>query len=421
MPKLTKRTIDAIKATDKDLILFDDELPGFGLRIKPNGARSFLIQYRQQGRTRRLTLGRYGRLTPDEARKLARQHLADVGRGGDPSEERHRDRNAPTLAEFADRYMQEHALGKKKPRSAESDRRMLRDVILPRLGRRKVEDIARSEVDKLHQSLAPTPYWANRVLALLSKMFNLAERWGVRPEATNPCRYVDKFPEKRRERFLSGAELARLGEVLAAAERSAAEPPPVIAALRLLILTGCRKSEILTLRWEEVDLERGALHLHDSKTGPKNVPLGAAAAEVLAGLPRVAGNPFVFPGERQGSHWVNVERSWRRIRQAAGFPELRIHDLRHSYASVGAAAGLGLPVIGRILGHTQASTTQRYTHFADDPLRAAADRISNEIAAAMRGGPAGEVIPFRSASGEPPRHRTPERATGQGGDPPNEP
>ncbi|HVT18823.1 MAG TPA: tyrosine-type recombinase/integrase [Thermoanaerobaculia bacterium] len=395
MPKLTKRYVDALKATGKDVIVFDDELPGFGLRVKPNGARSFLIQYRQGGRTRRLTLGRYGRLTADEGRKLARQHLAAVGRGGDPSEDRHRANQAPTLAQFADRYMLEHAIGKKKPRSAEGDRRMLRDVILPRLGRRKVQDISRSEVVKLHQSLAATPYGANRVLALLSKMFNLAERWGVRQEGTNPCRYVDKYPEKRRERFLSGAELARLGEVLAAAEQRAAEPPPVIAAIRLLVLTGCRKSEILTLRWDDVDLERGALHLPDSKTGPKSVPLGAAAAEILAGIPRVAGNPYVFPGEKEGSHWVNVERSWRRLRKAAGLPEVRLHDLRHSYAAVGAAAGLGLPVIGKILGHTQPSTTQRYIHFADDPLRAAADRIAGEIAAAMRGGPAGEVIRFR--------------------------
>jgi hypothetical protein len=190
--------------TGKDVILFDDELPGFGLRVKPNGARSFLIQYRQGGRTRRLTLGRYGRLAPEEARKLARQHLAAVGRGGDPSEERHRAQQAPTLTQFADRYMLEHALGKKKPRCAEGDRRMLRDVILPRLGRRKVEDITRSEVVKLHQSLAATPYSANRTLALLSKMFNLAERWGVRPEATNPCRYVDKYPGETPRAVLVG-------------------------------------------------------------------------------------------------------------------------------------------------------------------------------------------------------------------------
>jgi integrase len=190
--------------------------------------------------------------------------------------------------------------------------------------------------------------------------------------------------------------------------------------IRLLVLTGCRKAEILTLRWDAVDLERGALHLPDSKTGPKSVPLGAAAAEVLAGIPRVAGNPFVFPGERQGSHWVNVERSWRRIRRAAGFPELRMHDLRHSYAAIGAAAGLGLPVIGRILGHTQASTTQRYTHFADDPLRAAADRISSEIAAALSGAAAGEVIPFQPP-GDRSRRRSPRRPAEIGGDPREQP
>jgi integrase len=282
---------------------------------------------------------------------------------------------------------------KKKPRSVAGDRRMLRDLILPKLGKRKVEDVTRSEISRLHASLQKTPYQANRVLALLSKMFSLAERWGVRPDHSNPCRHVQKFRERKRTRFLSGEELARLGAELAASEGRGLALP--VAAFRLLVLTGCRRGEILALRWSEVDLERGCLQLTDSKTGPKVVPLGAAAVALLAALPRDGGNPYVLPGEKPGTHLTDIGKAWQRLRRRAGLRDVRLHDLRHSFASVGAAAGLGLPILGAILGHQQPSTTARYAHLADDPLRAAADRISAEIAAALGGQPGGEVIPFK--------------------------
>ena len=247
----------------------------------------------------------------------------------------------------------------------------------------------------LSRATGHTPYQANRVLALLSKVFNLAERWGLRPDGSNPCRHVERYPEKRRERYLSAEELARLGEVLTEVERASEEPASAIAAIRLLILTGCRRNEVLSLRWEEVDFERSLLLLADSKTGRKAVPVGAPTLALLAELPRLEGNPHVLPGEKAGAHFVGLAKVWQRIRKQAGLEDVRVHDLRHSFASVGAGAGLSLPIIGKLLGHTQAATTQRYAHLAADPVRQAADRISEEIAAAMSGKPKGEVTPIR--------------------------
>jgi integrase len=251
-----------------------------------------------------------------------------------------------------------------------------------------------------HRGLAAKPYAANRALALLSKAFNLAELWGWREDGSNPCRHIRKYAETKRKRFLSPKELAALGEALARAEADGALTlppsaeraekrvpiaPAAIAAIRLLILTGARKDEIQSLRWDWVDMEGGRLNLPDSKTGEKAVPLGAAALAVLSVIPRVEGNPHVIVGGKPGAALVNLKDPWGAIREVAGLEDVRIHDLRHSFASVGAAGGLSLPIIGAILGHTQASTTQRYAHLSDDPLRAAATTIGDRISAAMAG------------------------------------
>ena len=393
MPKLTKKLVDSLKTTGRDHNVFDSELPGFGIRIKPSGAKSYFIQYRNRaGRTRKLTLGRHGILTPAEGRAMARDKLAEIRKGADPSEDRQTTLRAPTLREFADRYLSEHAEAKKRPRSVAEDRRMLQSFILPGLGKRKLADISRGDVQQLHHELKATPYQANRVLALLSKMLNLAEKWGVRPDGSNPCRHVERYREQRRERFLSAAELARLGEVLAEAEADGSEPLGAVAAIRLLILTGCRRNEILELQWEQVDFERGLLWFEESKTGRKVVPLGAAALELLSTLPRLDGNPYVIFGGKDGGRLVDLHWPWARMRKRAGLEDVRLHDLRHSFASVGASAGLSLPIIGKLLGHTQAATTQRYAHLAADPVKQAADRISSEIAAAMNGTKPAEVV-----------------------------
>lgn len=380
--KITKRTVDAVVVpAEGEVNIWDSEVPGFSLRVRSTGSKTYIVEYRNSAqRKRRVTLGRHGRLTVEQARDLARQVLAAVARGEDPAEERQERLSAPTFDDLASRYLEQHASPKKKASSTAADARVLRLYVLPSLGHRKVAEVGLKDIAKLHNAMRTKPIQANRTLALLSKILTLAERWGLRPPNSNPCRGIDRYPEKRRERFLSGAELARLGEVL---DEEEPHEPFVVLAIRLLLLTGARRTEILALRWSQVDSERSALHLPDSKTGAKVIPLGPTALELLATAPRIEENPFVIPGRRVGGRLVGVHRPWARIREKAGLGDVRLHDLRHSFASVGAAAGLGLPVLGAILGHSHPATTARYAHLADDPRRAAAARISGEIAAAL--------------------------------------
>lgn len=289
-----------------------------------------------------------------------------------------------TLDALADRYLIEHAEPKKKARSVYDDRLLIDRLIRPALGKRKLSSLTRADLALLHHSLHETPCQANRIRALLSKMFNLAEKWGLRPDGSNPCRHIEKFPERKRERYLLSEELARLGKVLAKAEKDSSETPQAIAAIRLLLYTGCRLGEVLGLQWSYIDLEGGLLHLPDSKTGSKIVILPGPARDLLAALPRLKGNPYVLPGRRKGRHLVNLQEPWNRLKARAELSDVRLHDLRHSFASVGAAAGLGLPIIGALLGHTQAATTHRYAHLAADPLKQAADLIAGKIADALK-------------------------------------
>ncbi|MSO76552.1 MAG: DUF4102 domain-containing protein, partial [Alphaproteobacteria bacterium] len=397
--RITKRTVDAMAPASVDAYLWDRELAGFGLKVSPAGRKTYLVQYRlggRGGRIRRYNIGPHGApLTAEEARWEAALVLTEVRAGRDPAGKRLADRKAPSVAELAERFMAEHTGAKSKARTKAEYGRLFDRLILPALGARRALDVARSDVAKLHHGLRETPYQANRTLAVLSKLFNWAERHGERPDGSNPARHVERFKEQGRERFLSPAELARLGATLAKVEAQGAASPSVVAAIRLLIFTGARLGEVLGLRWEHVDFEGGALRLPDSKTGKKVVHLNAPAREVLSALPRLEGNPWVIAGQREGCPLVNLERPWRRIRQAAGLDDVRLHDLRHSFASVGAGAGLGLPIIGALLGHTQAQTTARYAHLADDPLKLASDIIAGRIADAMKSTSGGAVVPIR--------------------------
>lgn len=393
MTKLTNRTVAATRPRDRDVFVWDDELPGFGLRVKPSGVKSYVIQYRNRHNdSRRITIGRHGVIGPEKARRKAKKMLADVQDGADPATERKDDREAPTVAELAEKYLREHAAPHKKPRSVEEDQRLLRLHVLPALGRKKVAGITRADITGLHHAMRDTPGAANRTLALVSKMLNLAEKWGLRPDGSNPCRHVDRYPERKMERFLSVDELGRLGAVLAEAERTATELRSVIAAVRLLMFTGARLGEILNLEWSHVDFEWSCLRLPESKTGAKVIHLNAPALEVLNGIER-DGSPWVIAGRDPDKPLVNLRKPWHRIRKAAGLDNVRLHDLRHSFASVGAAGGLSLPMIGALLGHTQAATTQRYAHLAADPLKQAADMIGERIRAAING-KSGEVVPL---------------------------
>lgn len=396
--KLTKRSVESVKTDpERDVWVTDEEFPGLVLRVKPSGTRSYLVRYRNaHGQQRKLVLGRHGVLTCDEARRRAREKLAEVAGGNDPAEERTEKRRALTVADLAERYLREHAATKKKPSSATCDARNLRLHVIPRLGNRPVADVTRADVTKLHHDLRDTPTNANRVVALLSKMLTLAERWGLRAEQSNPCRNVDRYRERKCERYLTPAELARLGETLRVIEAEGSEHPSAIAAVRLLAFTGARRGEISQLRWAEVDFERGVLPIADSKTGATVKPMNAPAREVLTALAKTRGkSPFVLVGRVQGAPFQGLGWAWTRIRQRAGLADLRLHDLRHAFATVGVATGTSLYVIGGLLGHRVPATTARYAHLADDPLRAASEAIGSRIAAAMQGTPDAEVIPLR--------------------------
>lgn len=385
--RITKRSVDTATPGPRDVYLWDDDLSGFGLKVTPAGRKVYLVQYRiggRAGRTRRVTVGPHGALTPEQARAEAKRLLGLVASGHDPAAVRQEGKGQRALGSLLDQFLVDHADAKLKASTAGEYRRLARLYVPVSLRRRSAADVGRADIARLHLSLKDKPYQGNRTLALLSKFFNWCEKHGHRPDNSNPCRHIEKYREARRERFLSAQELARLGKAIADAEGDRSESPFVIAAIRLLALTGARLSEVLTLKWGHVDFENAAIRLPDSKTGQKSIYLNAPALEVLSSLPRLEGNPYVICGERQGAHLVNLQKPWRRIRAAAGLSDVRIHDLRHSFASVAAASGQSLYVIGSLLGHSQPQTTSRYAHLSADPLRAANEAVGQRIGSAMK-------------------------------------
>lgn len=362
----------------------DVEIKGFGARRRSTAAPSYYLQTRVKGRLRFITIGTHGSpWTPASARKEALRLITKINDGLDPGQAKASARAAPTFGEVADRFLAEHG-PKLKMRTRDDYARLIDSALKPTFGRRRVADIAIGDVAAFHVRLAATPRTANYALAVLSKIMSWAEARHLRPTRSNPCPGVKRFREVQRQRYLSQAELQRLGATLDACEASGGESPPAIAAIRLLLLTGCRLSEILTLQWQHVDLERGLLLLPDSKTDQKVVYLGGEARALLASLPRDPGNPHVVVGERAGAHLVNLQTAWRRIRTSAGIPDVRIHDLRHSFASVAAGNGASLPMIGKLLGHSSSLTTQRYAHLVADPIKDLSDVVGNAIARTMR-------------------------------------
>ena len=400
--KVTKRAVDALTAEGgKEAVLWDSEVKGFGVRVRASGAKSYIVHYRVgTGRgspIRKMTIGQPGSpWTPDTARKEAERILGLVGQGKDPGAEKQAGKMAETMADLCTKFMAEHVEAKRKGRTAFEYQRLVDKIIIPAMGKKKVRDVTRQDVAKLHHQHRATPYQSNRVLAVLSKLFNLAEAWGVRPDGSNPCRHVEKFKEEKRERMLSADELARLGDALAAYAGS----PYVVAAVKLLVFTGARLREVQGMRWEWVDIDRGEARLPDSKTGAKTLHLPPPALAVLADLPRIQGNPFVIVGGVEGACLVDMEKPWRAIRSVAGLEDVRLHDLRHAFASVAACSGMALPIIGKMLGHTQAQTTQRYVHLSADPVKAAAATVAGKIADAMRGNRDGGavVVPLSPSS-----------------------
>ena len=401
----TRITMRVVESLTPGAIVWDSVVRGFAVRCQ-RARKVYILKANIAGRPRWFSIGEHGApWTPDTARAEAQVLWGKIRAGEDLAAMREARRQRATVADLCARYLEEHAREHKKASSAYLDERNIENHIHPLLGELYVDDVSRADIDRFKRAIkdgktskpgasnrtsfrggkvvAGGAVVANRCLTLLSKMFNLAELWGWRPEHSNPVRHIEKYKEVRRERYLSAEEFARLGDALALAAERRTESVFALAAIRLLIFTGARLGEILTLRWEYVDFDQRALKLPDSKTGRKTIWLNPPAVEVLASLPRLQDNPHVIVGEREGAHLVNIQKMWRRIRRQAGIQSVRIHDLRHSYASVAVAAGVGLFLTGKFLGHLRNSTTERYAHIADDPVRQANDVIGRRIHAAL--------------------------------------
>ena len=380
IPRITKRSVDAIKVGVTDTVYWDGELTGFGLRVRRSGRKSYVVQTRIAGKLCWFTIGPHGPLNPDQARARALEILACAKRGIDPRDADARREAEPSMADLGRRFLEEYVPVHCKPSTREEYRRSVRLFVDPVIGELRVPEVQRKDIAALHHGLRDKPYQANRTLGVLSKMFSLAEVWGWRHDGSNPCRHVKRYKEHKRELFLSPEETERLGQVLREAEE---EMPSAVAAFRLLLLTGCRMSEIRDLRWDYV--KDDCIELPDAKTGGRVVPLGPEARAVLSAIPRDEDNPWVIAGRLPGSHLTDLQRPWRRIRKQAGLEGVRIHDLRHSFASRALALGESLTMIGKLLGHTQVQTTARYAHLARDSIQTAAARITGSIGGNLLG------------------------------------
>ena len=413
--RLTKRVVDSLPAGSERSYVFDSDLPGFGVAVMPTGKRSFFVQYRtpggRRGQKRRVKIGGYGQLTVEEARTAARRLLADVVHGADPAALLKSKKTNPTMRELGADDL-EYVRAHRKPTTAKEYARMWERHIVPEFGSMLVENVTPAMVGQLHRRMKKTPYSANRVLALLGSFFSYSELQGIRPRHSNPTLDIEPYREQSRERFLTPAEVKRLGEALAEAEKRGLPPAPnrkrksaagptkkhrpktinlepanpfATAAIRFLLLTGFREKEALSLRWADVDLARQVVVLSDTKTGRSVRRIGAAATELLSQLPKIDGSLYVFPGSQRGKHLVEINRVWYAARFAAELEDVRLHDLRHSFASAVASAGGSLLMIRNLLGHKMASTTAKYAHLLADPVQATADATAGSLAELLTG------------------------------------
>ena len=378
---ISRRTVEAL-SVEKDTVFWDRDLPGFGVRVYASGTKMYVVQSRTKGKSVRVTVGRHGVITADEARRRAARIVNRIKAGEDPVAEPLPARLAggPTVADLAARYFEEHLKVRCKGSTVASIRALIDLHILPEFGRLPLLAVERERVATFYARLSGVPCTANRAVALLSRLYGMAASWEMVPDGINPCRGIGWHRERRRERFLTDTEFRRLGEVLDRAHADGGVSVHAVAAIRLLLLTGCRKSEILSLQWQDVDLEAGDLRLRDSKTGPRAVPLSPPAVRVLAGLPSLPDSSWVIPGRKSGTHMTNLDGPWRIVRKRAGLDDVRIHDCRHSFASRALALGESLPVIAKLLGHSQIRTTARYAHLERDSVKASATRVADSIA-----------------------------------------
>jgi integrase len=409
--KLTEGLIKTLKPPHRgSLLIWDTELTGFALRVfapsktYPGGARTFLLSYWLNGIERRYRIGSWPDWSVMAARAEARGIRQRVDRGEDPADERRQRREAATMADLAERYKREH-LPRKAQQSQRDDSTMIGHILRHIGADRRVADVHNGDIVALHRAITDSghPVLANRTVACASGMFSLALKpmagedkpWRDQAQG-NPCKGIERNPEQAKERFLSPAEIAAAVEALDAYGRTSAAD-----CVRLIMLTGCRPGEAMCATWSQFDAQPGFWikpSTHTKQRREHRLPLSAPARQLIADIRSRRGDvelgDYVFPGPRPGQHQQQLRRCWDAVCKHAGLHQARIYDLRHTFAAMGAGGGLGLPLIGRLLGHTQARTTQRYAHLADDPLREAADKIASAITKAWQGG---KVVKLRGA------------------------
>jgi integrase len=417
--KLSQTAAEALEPSDRAYIRYDQSPPGFGVRVTPAGSKTWVFDYRPGGgrraSTRRMTLGRIDALPYAKARKAAERLYHRTRLGEDPAGARDSARAVPTLDTVIDRYMREEITPARKPLTAALYAQYFRNHVSPALGRKQATALAYSDIAKLHRAIggAGAEVTANRVVSLIGSLYNWAGKAGEVPRGTNPARDVTRFREQARTRYLSEDEIRRLGEALERGENEGfplevdlSKPtskhvpkngrtrisPYAAGAIRLLLLTGCRLNEILSLRWNDVDFERALLMLPDGKTGARPVWLNAAALAVLEDLSKIRIGDYVIAGDQADVPRSDLNRPWRQVIKQAGLEGVTLHVLRHTHATVGVGVGLGLPLVGALLGHKVASTTARYAHVDSTPARRASETVGATIAAALKGKPAGNTI-----------------------------
>lgn len=378
MPNLTKRFVENIVPDSKETLKYwDSALKGFGIVVLPSGRRTYCIQYRNQNRViKRLKIGVHGHITTEEARALAKKHLGSVAHGEDPTTSKKQTTELVNMNDLARDYLERHAQ-QKRPKSLKEDQKLLSNVILPTLGNLKIAHIIRRDIETFHLRLEKTPYQGNRALALLSKMFSLAISWDWRKD--NPASGIKKYPEEKRDRWLNGEELDRVWTVL---EKHSAHPTSYL--FKLLLLTGARRGEVMQATWDQFDLRKGVWTKPSHMTKQKKkeyLPLSEKALEVLEVLKELntENSPYLFPGRIKGQPIKEIKTFWKTVLKETNLQHVRIHDLRHTHASHLVSSGLSLSIVGKLLGHTQASTTQRYAHLADEPLREAAELFGRKV------------------------------------------
>ena len=374
--KLTKRTVDALTVSDGDGLFWDRDLAGFGVRVHATGRKVYVVQSRGPSGLKRVTIACHGDISTAEARKRASVTIDRIKRGQDA-----RPRSTRTVIDLAEQFMRVHVKVRCNASTFSQYRRVLDYHVLPTFGEMALTEVDRRDISSLQHRLRHTPVAANQVVKLLSTMFSLAEAWELIPAGNNPCRSLRLYRARPNERFLTPEEFRRVGHALSKAEADGSVWRPAIAAIRLLLFTGCRVSEILTLRWDDVDYTSRELRLRDAKTGPRMVPLTRPVAAVLNSIERVPGHPWVIAGQKPGVPLSNLKYYWYSIRAQAGTHDVRLHDLRHSYASRALALGENLPTIGKLLGHKKVATTARYAHLMRDAAKAAAARVGDSIGA----------------------------------------